>query len=136
MMACLSLPCQPLQAGTIYKYIDKDGSVVYTDNPPPGIKAQPQKVPRALSASEMQALDKQKTLSTEADAKQKARAESIQAAKADYEKAQEELQRYQFNKNQSIGDFTAASQWEKRVEEQRTVIEQKRKLLESLEQAP
>jgi hypothetical protein len=136
MMACLSLPCHPLQADTIYKFIDKDGSVVYTDNPPPGVKAEPRQVPRALTAGEMQALDKQKTLSAEAEAKQKAREESIQAARADYEKAQEDLQRYQFNKNQSFGDFTAGSQWEKRIEEQRVVIEQKRKQLESLEQTP
>ena len=30
-----------LQAGMIYEYVDKDGSVVLTDNPPPGVKAIP-----------------------------------------------------------------------------------------------
>ncbi len=30
-----------LQAGMIYEYVDKDGSVVITDNPPPGVKAIP-----------------------------------------------------------------------------------------------
>ena len=29
------------QGGTLYQYIDKDGSVVLTDNPPPGVKAKP-----------------------------------------------------------------------------------------------
>jgi hypothetical protein len=34
-------PTRDAQGGTLYQYIDKDGSVVLTDNPPPGVKAKP-----------------------------------------------------------------------------------------------
>jgi len=37
-----------LQAGIIYEYVDKDGSVVLTDNPPPGVKAIPHQTSQDL----------------------------------------------------------------------------------------
>jgi len=37
-----------VQAGTIYEYVDKDGSVILTDNPPPGVKAVPRQTSQDL----------------------------------------------------------------------------------------
>ena len=40
-----------LQAGMIYEYVDKDGSVVLTDNPPPGVKAIPRQTSQDLKSA-------------------------------------------------------------------------------------
>ncbi len=55
--------CPVLHAGTVYQWIDKDGSVVYSDEPPPDIEAVEITIPDsqgAVSASKSGSSDSQR----------------------------------------------------------------------------
>jgi hypothetical protein len=46
---------------TIYEYIDKAGSIVLTDSPPPEVKAKPARKYCDMTEAEKQALEKKKS---------------------------------------------------------------------------
>jgi len=127
--------CDRPAAETIYKYTDKDGSVVFTDNPPPGVDAKPRRAPRHVTQTEKQKLEKQKAQSMETESKMNEKAGKIRAASEEYEQAKRDLENYNLNKNQS-GDPYLWWQWNKRIEEQSKEVEARRQKLEAIERAP
>jgi hypothetical protein len=128
-----------LQAGTIYKYVDKDGNVVFTDTPPPEIKAKPIQTFPDLTESEKQELDKEKSSQMqnfrEADGKRKEKEGKIRAAREEYERALKDGDRYRANKNQASG-FAQQKRWRDMIEEQNKEIEEQKKKLQELESTP
>jgi len=128
-----------MQAGTIYEYVDKDGSVILTDSPPPETKARPVQSYRDMTEAEKQEIEKEKTSSMqkyqESTAKRNEKEEKIRAARAEYEQALKDEQRYRANKNQASG-FAQQRHWIKMLEEQSKVIEEKKKKLQELESEP
>lgn len=128
-----------VQAGTIYEYIDKDGSSVLTDSPPPGVKARPLQTFRDMTDADKQALEKEKSEEMQkyrqSDITRKEKEEKIRAAREEYEQAIKNEERYKSNKNQSRG-FAQQKHWNNMIEEQNKEIEEKRKKLQELESAP
>ena len=128
-----------VQAGTIYEYVDKDGSVVFTDSPPPETKVSPVENYRDMTEAEEQELEKEKTASMQkyqkSTEKRQAKEEKIRAARAEYEQALKDDQRYRSNKNQASG-FAQQRHWIQMMEEQIKVIEEKKKKLQELESGP
>jgi len=128
-----------LQAGAIYKYVDKDGNVVFTDTPPPKTKAKLIQTFPDLTESEKQELDKEKSSqmqnSREADGKRREKEGKIQAAREEYERALKDGDKYRANKNQASG-FAQQKRWRDMIAEQNKEIEEKKKKLQELESTP
>ena len=128
-----------LQAGTLYKYIDKDGSEVLTDSPPPGVKAKPLQTFRDVTEAEKQELEKEKTSQMqnfrEGTVKRKEKEEKIRAALEEYEQAKKTEDRYRANKNQAHG-YAQQKHWINMIEEQGKEVEDKRRKLQEIESEP
>ena len=124
-----------IQADTIYQYRDRDGKIVFTDNPPPGVNAQLHQKTRSVTINELQALEKDKAKTAENDAKQASREDKIQAARQEYEQAQKDMESYHLKKNQAADPYIWW-QWNNRIEEQNKLIEDKRKKLQEAESGP
>jgi hypothetical protein len=128
-----------LWAGTIYEYTDKDGSVMLTDNPPPGVNAKPVQKFQDMTDAERQALQQEKASSMqkyeEADTKRQEKEEKIRIARKEYEQALENEQRYRSNRNQS-GNYSQQRHWNLMLQEVAKEIAQKKKKLDKLEQEP
>ncbi|HVO66986.1 MAG TPA: DUF4124 domain-containing protein [Syntrophales bacterium] len=125
--------------GTIYQYIDKDGSTVITDNPPEGVSAKPViSQPDATveqqpeSAKDDEAM-KQKNL--EADAQRLEKDQKIKTAREELEKAKSDADHYRSNMNQSA-NFSQRRHWRSMLDEQEKAIEEKQKLINELEAQP
>jgi hypothetical protein len=123
-------------AGTIYDYVDRDGSVVFTDSPPPGVNARPIQSFKKLTEEENRALEKERSSRMESfresEEKRKEKEEKIRAARAEYEQALQEEQRFRSNKNQARG-YAQQRYWIKMMEEQSKEIEEKKKKLQEIE---
>jgi molecular chaperone GrpE (heat shock protein) len=124
------------QGGTLYEYVDKDGTVVITDSPPPGAKAKtldslPKITEEQQAASEKEGSEKSQRY-READAKRKERDENIRVVREELEKAKRDEDNYRKNMNQASG-FAQRSHWRKLVDEQLKLIDEKKKKLDDLE---
>jgi len=128
-----------VQAGTIYEYVDKDGSVVLTDSPPPETKVRPVQNYRDMTEADKQEMEKEKTSIMqkyqESTVKRNEKEEKIRAARAEYEQALKDEQQYRANKNQASG-FAQQRHWIQMLGEQNKVIEEKKKKLQELESKP
>jgi hypothetical protein len=128
-----------MRAGTIYEYVDRDGSIILTDSPPPGVNARPLQTYQDMTESEKENLEKEKTSEMqkyrESGTKRKEKEEKIRAARTEYEQAIKEEERYRSNKNQARG-YAQQQHWIKMLEEQSKEIEEKKKKLQELESAP
>jgi hypothetical protein len=124
---------------TLYEYIDKDGTVIITDSPPPGAavkKAQslPELTEEQKAAMEKE--DKEKLQKyREADAKRNEREENIRIVREELEKAKRDEENYRMNMNQSSG-FAQRRHWRTLVDEQLKLIEEKKKKLDEIESRP
>jgi hypothetical protein len=138
-MVIVSVYASGVQAGTIYEYVDRDGSVILTDSPPPGVKARPVQKFLDISDAEKQEMDKEKSLQTqkfrESDVKRREKEGKIRAARAEYEQALKDEQRYRANKNQARG-YAQQRHWINMIEEQGKEIEEKKKKLTEIESEP
>jgi len=138
MMASSSIPGM-LQAGTIYEYVDRDGSVVLTDSPPPGVKAKPVQTYRDMTEADKQELEKAKSSQMlkyrEADVKRKEKADKLRVAREEYEQAVKNEQQYRANKNQASG-YAQQRHWIHMLEEQNKELEEKKKKIQELESEP
>jgi hypothetical protein len=132
-------PTRDAQGGTLYQYIDKDGSVVLTDNPPPGVKAKPMESLPDMTGNQKSDQEKEADSKTqqyrEADAKIQEKREKIRALREEIETAQSNEEKYRSNMNQAHG-FAQRSHWRKLVDEQLKEIEEKKKKIEELESQP
>jgi hypothetical protein len=128
-----------LQAGTIYEYVDRDGSRVLTDSPPPGVKSKPVQTYRDLTDADKQELEEKKSFQTkkyqEANMKRKEKEEKLRVAREEYEQAIKNEQRYRANKNQASG-YAQQRHWIQKLEEQNKELEEKKKKIQELESEP
>jgi hypothetical protein len=127
------------QGQTLYEYIDKDGTVIITDSPPPGVNVKksqslPNMTEAQKAASEKEGNEKLQRY-READAKRKEREENIRAIREELEKAKRDEENYRVNMNQASG-FAQRSHWRKLVDEQIKLIDEKKKKLDDLESRP
>ena len=125
--------------GTIYQYIDKDGSTVITDNPPEGVLAQPvMSLPdmteeqKAVSEKED---DATRQKNQEVDARRLEKDGKIKTAREELEKAKTDADHYRSNMNQSA-NYSQRHHWRVMLDEQQKVIEEKQKLIDELEAQP
>jgi len=127
------------QGQALYEYIDKDGTVIITDSPPPGVNVKksqslPTMTEEQKAASEKEGNEKLQKY-READAKRKEREENIRVAREELEKAKMDEQNYRSNMNQASG-YSQRYHWRTLVDEQLKVIEEKQKKLDELESSP
>jgi len=127
------------QGGTLYEYVDKDGTVVITDSPPPGVNVKksqslPNMTEEQKAASEKEGNEKLHRY-READAKRKEREETIRTTREELEKAKRDEENYRVNMNQASG-FAQRSHWRKLLDEQLKLIDEKKKKLDALESRP
>jgi hypothetical protein len=127
------------QGQTLYEYMDKDGTVIVTDSPPPGVNVKksqllPNMPEEQKPASEKESSEKLQRY-READAKRKERAENIRVAREELEKAKRDEANYRANMNQASG-YAQRNHWRKLVDEQLTLIDEKKKKLDDLESRP
>ena len=131
--------CGEAQAGTLYEYTDKDGAVVITDKPPPGVKAIPKASYPTVTEEQKSALEKEKAKQVKQYQKveeaQNDKQKKIRAAKAALKKAISDEDHYRSNMNQSA-NFSQRHHWRLLVDEQEKVIAEKRKEIKALESNP
>jgi len=125
--------------GTLYQYIDKDGSTVITDTPPEGVKAKP--LMTLPDITEEQKAESEKERETkiqkyrEADVKSQEKEEKIRAAREELDKAKSDEQLYRSNMNQSA-NYSQRFHWRTLVDEQEKLIADLQKKLDDLESGP
>ena len=138
LSAWISLSSE-VYGGTIYQYIDKDGSTVITDSPPEGVSATPviEQPDLMIEQKEVSEKDEEaiKQKSQEADAKRLEKEAKINAAKEELEKAKVDADRYRSNMNQSA-NYSQRYHWRTMLDEQQKMIEEKQKLIDELEAQP
>lgn len=127
------------QGQALYEYIDRDGTVVITDSPPPGAKIKkmeslPQVTEEQKAAAEKESSERLQRY-READAQRKDREESIRVTREELEKAKRDEEIYRVNMNQASG-YAQRHHWRTLVDEQLKLIEEKKKKLEDLESRP
>jgi hypothetical protein len=127
------------QGQTLYEYIDKDGTVIITDSPPPGANIRKAQSPPNMTEEQKGAVAKENNEKSqkyhEADAKKNEREENIRVAREELEKAMRDEESYRANMNQASG-FAQRSHWRTLVDEQLKLIEEKQKKLDDLESRP
>lgn len=128
-----------ITAGTIYKYVDKDGLIIYTDNPPSGVKAIPKESFRDMTESEKETLANELTSAMEkhrqADKTRRETEEKIRMAREEYKQAMFKEEKFRSNMNQASG-FIQRQRWRKELEEQKKEVQEKKKKLEEIETSP
>ena len=127
------------QGQALYEYIDKDGTVIITDSPPPGanvkkLQSSPEMTEEQKAASEKESNERLQRY-READEKRKEREGNIKAVREELEKAKRDEENYRMNMNQSSG-YAQRHHWRTLVEEQLKLIEEKKKKLDDLESRP
>jgi predicted ribosome quality control (RQC) complex YloA/Tae2 family protein len=135
MVVLIATPGE-VRGQALYQYIDKDGTVVLTDNPPPGVKAKRmESLPEATgeqTSDPEKVVDVKTEKNREIDMKRKDNRETIEALREEVEKAQSTADNYRSNMNQARG-FAQKSHWRKLLDEQEKDIEEKKKKIEELE---
>jgi hypothetical protein len=124
------------QGQTLYEYIDKDGTVIITDSPPPGVKIKklqslPNMTEEQKAAAEKEASERLQKY-READSKKNERDGDIRVVRAELEKAKRDEEDYRRNMNQASG-FAQRHHWRTLVDEQLKLIDEKQKKLDELE---
>ena len=127
------------QGQTLYEYVDKDGTVIITDSPPPGVNVKksqslPNMTEEQKAASEKEGNEKLQKY-RDADVKRKEREENIRVVREELEKAKRDEENYRVNMNQASG-FAQRYHWRTLVDEQLKLIEEKKKKLDDLESRP
>jgi len=124
---------------TLYEYIDKDGSVVITDNPPPGVKAVPKQSLPDITIEQKSESEKESEAKMqkyrEADVKRTEKEEKIRAAREELERAKSDAESYRSNMNQSA-NYSQRHHWRMQVDEQDKLVEDLKKKLDELESGP
>lgn len=124
------------QGGTLYKYIDKDGSLILTDNPPPGVKAKEfessEEVTHEKKVEPAKDASAQKQTDQEAETKRQENRVKIQTLREELDKAVSDEAEYRRNMNQAHG-YVQRNYWRKLVDEKLKEIEEKKKQIEELE---
>jgi type IV secretory pathway VirB10-like protein len=124
------------QGQTLYEYTDKDGSIIITDSPPPGVNAKKlESLPEPTKAQKAAAGKEANEKSQDYREADKKREENIRVAREELEKAKMDEQNYRSNMNQASG-YSQRYHWRTLVDEQLKLIEEKQKKLDELESSP
>ena len=125
--------------GTLYQYIDKDGSTVITDNPPAGVQAEPLMSLPDITEEQKAETEKEDDAkiqkNQQADIKRLEKDEKIRTAREELERAKNDADLYRSNMNQSA-NYSQRHHWRVMLDEQQKVIEEKQKLIDELEAQP
>lgn len=123
----------------LYQYIDKDGTVIITDSPPPDAKIKKSQSLPDMTEEQKTALEKEGNERLqryrEADAKRKEKEDNIRAVREELEKAKRDEAIFRANMNQASG-YAQRHHWRTLVDEQLKLIEEKQKKLNDLESRP
>jgi hypothetical protein len=127
------------QGQTLYEYIDKDGTVIITDSPPPGVNFKKVQSLPAMTEEQKAAAEKEDNERLqkyrETAAKRNEKEENIGVLREELEKAKRDEENYRMNMNQASG-FAQRHHWRTLVDEQLKLIEEKKKKLDDLESRP
>lgn len=125
--------------GPYYQYTDSDGSVVITDNPPPGVKAKPVHTLKETSEQERAEWEKERTEKIqqyrEQETKRSEKEDKLKELRQELERAYANEARYRSNMNQAHG-FAQRNSWKKQLEEQQKEIEEIKKKIEEIQRGP
>ncbi len=139
LMAAWIAISEEAYGGTLYQYIDKDGSTVITDNPPEGVQAKPlmslPDITEEQKAESEKEDDAKMQKDREADAKRLEKDEKIKTAREELERAKNDADLYRSNMNQSA-NYSQRHHWRVMLDEQQKVMEEKQKLIDELEAQP
>jgi hypothetical protein len=129
-----------LSEGAMYKYVDEDGTVVITDNPPPDFKVEPDELPSSLSEEEKLHLEKEKQLEKKinqkhADVYTKEKQDRITKARNELNKAVVDEESYRFNMQQTT-NLSERVRWRELLDKQQKIIKEKREKLNEIESQP
>jgi hypothetical protein len=120
----------------LYKYTDKDGSIILTDNPPPGVEAKEYLSSDDIPIETKAAPDVEPGVKTQsipdAEAKKQDKRSKIETLRQEVDKAVSEEAAHRRNMNQSSG-YAQRNYWRKLVDEKLKEIEEKKKQIEDLE---
>ena len=109
------------QGQTLYRYIDKDGTVIITDSPPPGVNVKTLDSLPKMTEEQKAALEKEGNEKSqryrETETKRNEKEENIKAIKEELEKAKRDEENYRANMNQASG-YAQRHHWRTLVDEQ------------------
>ena len=121
----------------LYKYIDEDGTVVITDNPPPEFRLVPESTPDVMEEkkSELEqekGKDRGKT-ETVREIRERGtdRQEKIKAARSEWEQAKTYEENYRMNMQEAT-TYDKRLYWRQMFDKQQKVVEEKKKNLDEL----
>jgi len=139
MIVCMITYGQ-LSEGAMYKYVDKDGTVVITDNPPPDFKIEPDQLPSSLAEEQKLQEEKGKQLEKKIDLKgvdkyTRERQERIARARTELDRALADEENYRLNMQQA-GSLSERVRWRELFDKQQKVIKEKREKLNEIERQP
>ncbi|HVO67199.1 MAG TPA: DUF4124 domain-containing protein [Syntrophales bacterium] len=126
--------------GAMYKYIDKDGTVIITDSPPPDFKIESDELPASLTEEQKLQVEKEKqsekkTKLKRADTYDQERQARIAKAKSEYDRAVADEETYRFNMQQAT-TIADRVRWRELLDKQQKVIQEKREKLREIESLP
>ena len=129
-----------LSEGAMYKYVDEDGTVVITDNPPPDFKIEPDQLPSSLAEEEKLRLEKEKQLEKKtnlkrADTYTKDRQNRIIKARSELDKALADEENYRLNTQQATS-LSERVRWRELLDKQQKVVKEKREKFKEIESQP
>ncbi len=129
-----------LSEGAMYKYVDEDGTVVITDNPPPDFKIETDELPASMAEEQKLQVEKGKQLEKKINLKSavkydKERQGRIARAKSEYERAIADEENYRFNLQQST-TLSDRVRWRELLDKQQKVVKEKREKLREIENQP
>lgn len=120
-----------LSEGGMYKYVDKDGNVIITDNPPPDFKIEPDELP--AEAVEQQKLQLEKKIDLKRDGGyNKEKQEEITKARNELDKALTDEESYRLNLQQAAS-LPDRLHWRELLDKQQEVVKEKREKLHEIE---
>ncbi len=129
-----------LSEGAMYKYVDKDGNVVITDNPPPDFKIESDELPPELVEQQKLQLEKEKQLDKKIYQKRaseydKEKQAKITKARSELDKALADEETYRLNLQQATS-LPDRVRWRELLDKQQNVVKEKRDKFREIESQP
>ena len=129
-----------LSEGAMYKYTDKDGTVIITDTPPPDFKVETEDLPASMAEEQKSQMEKEKqsekkTNLKRTDTYEKERQDRIAKAKSEYDRAVADEETYRFNLQQAT-TLSDRVRWRELLDKQQKVIQEKLEKFREIESQP
>ncbi|HYA12934.1 MAG TPA: DUF4124 domain-containing protein [Syntrophales bacterium] len=129
-----------LSEGAMYKYTDKDGTVVITDSPPPDLKIDTDELPASVAQEQKLQVEKEKQSGQKINQKRddtydNQRQARIAKAKGELDRALADEENYRLNLQQA-STIPDRVRWRELLDKQQKVIQEKREKLRDVESQP